>query len=316
MGHRMRFIPNIMSDRFIIAADERRMAKKARSKQTRFLESMISFSNYQIVGLRYPLAAYNGITLHEALSGLRSRKDPDIALFFTMEDLGSKVVFLFHKDRADEAMPMIPALPRVMEALIGPDIWSWFDDSAKADCEGYAFDLQRGVYSTNSNFDADFDEWSDADSVDEDLPTASDAAFSLQLGSTGAGQWDDTSMKTFLPSSPPAPSAPPPAQISVSNTSPLSSSFSSPSNAAILQAARDDPALLAQLLLLAASTPASLPTADMDTDDVTPVSAPVAATTPASLPTVTMDTDDVAPVTTAPTTTSPSDSVLDESQDE
>ena len=200
MGHRMRFIPNIMSDRFISSADERRMAKKARSKQTRFLSTMVPFSNYQIVGLRFPLEAYGGITLHEALSGLRSRQDPSSALFCTMEDLGNKVVFLFHQDRADEAMPMIPALPRVMEALIGPNIWPWFDDSAKADCEGYAFDLKRGVYSTDPMFDADFEEWSDADSYDDEQPTSSDAAFSLQLGSTGAGQWDDSSMKTAKPS--------------------------------------------------------------------------------------------------------------------
>jgi hypothetical protein len=254
MGHRMRFIPNIMSDRFIIADDERRMAKKARSKQTRFLETMISFANYQIVGLRYPLQEYGGTTLHEALSGLRSRKDPDTALFFTMEDLGSKVVFIFHKDRADEAMPMIPALPRVMETMIGPNIWPWFDDSAKADCAGYAFDLKRGVFSTEPTFDVDFEEWSDADSYDDEAPTASDAAFSLQLGLTGAGQWDDSSMKTAKAVAMDE-DVEPPTHIFQSTTSPLSSSVSSPSNAAILQAARNDPTLLAELLSIATSQP-------------------------------------------------------------
>jgi hypothetical protein len=255
----MRFIPNILSDRFIISEEERRMAKKARIKQRNFLEKMQVSYNYQIVGLRYPLEEYGGITLHDALSGIRSRQDPSVSLFFAMEDLGHKVAFLFHRDRSDEALAMIPALPRVLETLVGPNIWPWFDDSAKLACEGYGFDIKKGIFSTDqATFATNFDDWSDDDdSVDiamEEAPGI-DAAYRLFLNSPGAVQWDDSSMKTAKPTGVSDTPARPPNV--VFQSSPLSSTTgSTPTKDAILAAAQNDPSLLAELLALAnSSTP-------------------------------------------------------------
>jgi hypothetical protein len=152
LGKDMRFIPNIMDTRFITTDKTKMQVKKSVSKQKYFLAKTQSATNYTIIGLDY-VEPTLGTSLREMIMGLRSNSDPDKNLFINVDEhiYTPTVTFLFHEDRTQEAMTAIPALPVILEAKLGPRIWNWFSEEAKALSAGYFWDERSGLKSTEDD---------------------------------------------------------------------------------------------------------------------------------------------------------------------
>ena len=49
------------------------------------------------------------------------------------------------KDLAGEVNAMLPALPLVLQAKLGSEVWNWLNDDAQKNSAGYWWDPKRGV---------------------------------------------------------------------------------------------------------------------------------------------------------------------------
>jgi hypothetical protein len=108
------------------------------------------------------------MTLRQALMQMRSKAFPARNLFLAVDTSWRKtstpfVTFLFKKDLAAKVNSMLPALPLVLQAKFGAEIWNWFKDDARENTAGYWWDPKRGV---RAQGDDEQDSW--GDSLDSD----------------------------------------------------------------------------------------------------------------------------------------------------
>ena len=138
LGKNMRFVPNIMDDRFIITANMRKKVLASIQKQKKFHASVETTKNYTILGLDY-FDPKIGKTLRQILMGIRSTTQPDRNLFLAVDAFhtGETITFLFKNDLAHEANTLIPALPLFLEFKFGERIWNWFSEDAVLLTEGF-----------------------------------------------------------------------------------------------------------------------------------------------------------------------------------
>jgi hypothetical protein len=148
LGKDMRFIPNILDTRFITTPKTKMKVVKSVSKQKHFLSKTQTATSYTIIGLDY-VQPNIGKSLREILMSIRSNLDPEKNLFLNVDEhmYTSTVTFLFHEDFTQEAMKAIPAIPVILEAKLGPRVWSWFLEEAKHHSEGYYWDKKNGLQS-------------------------------------------------------------------------------------------------------------------------------------------------------------------------
>ena len=211
LGKDMRFIPNILDTRFIVTDKTKMKVKKSVSKQKYFLQKTDSATSYTIIALDY-VDPVVGMTLRELLMGLRSNQDQEKTIFLNVDVhmFKSTVTFLFHEDRAQEAMTAIPALPVILEAKFGPTIWGWFSEEAKEHAMGYYWDARTGLKSTEDDRLGEvLGEWgaewgSDDDDDDRSTSTASTVRgriepFKIVTDANGKNQYydDGSSVGTF-----------------------------------------------------------------------------------------------------------------------
>ena len=110
------------------------MTFKAQDKYEAFLSRTSTAVGYMIFGLDFYLKEYQ-VTLCEAITSIRSTKEPDCTLFTAIDDqqYSNKVVYVFQKTLKPETLATIPGLPLILEGHYGPRIWTWFADQAKAE---------------------------------------------------------------------------------------------------------------------------------------------------------------------------------------
>jgi hypothetical protein len=91
------------------------------------------------------------------------------------EQHNSRIVnSVFHQDRTEEAMMVIPALPIVLQAKFGTRVWDWFNEEAKIQSEDYFWDTKKGLQSKEDKALAlqleEWDgEWDNDDNEDGDV---------------------------------------------------------------------------------------------------------------------------------------------------
>jgi hypothetical protein len=210
LGKDMRFIPNIMDTRFITTDKTKMQVKKSIGKQKFFLSKTQTATSYTIIGLDY-VEPIIGSSLREILMGLRSNSEPDKNLFINVDEhmFTSTVTFLFHDDRTQEAMTAIPALPVILEAKLGPRIWNWFSEEAKALSVGYYWNDKSGLMSTEDDRMTEIlgdwgAEWGSDDEDERSVATASSSIsriepFRIVTTETGKNQYydDGSTVGTF-----------------------------------------------------------------------------------------------------------------------
>jgi hypothetical protein len=171
------------------------MAKKARSKQEKFLRETAISQHYNILGLNYFIPEL-GVTLWESIMAIRSTTHTDKNLFITAEEANnsSDVSFLYHESLADEAMTAIPALPLILEAQLGPRVWTWFHEDAKDDCEHFCWDPDRGIVDKDgdlANWTLDRDSDSDSDGDSTATAVINSVPFALRFGTSSENFYND-----------------------------------------------------------------------------------------------------------------------------
>jgi hypothetical protein len=199
LGKDMRFIPNVMDTRFITTDKTKMQVKKSISKQKYFLDKTQTATSYTIIGLDY-VEPILKTSLREIIMGLRSNADPEKNMFINVDEhmFTPTVTFLFHDDRTQEAMTAIPALPVILEAKLGPRIWNWFSEEAKALSAGYYWDEETGLKSSEDDRMTEIlgdwgEEWgSDDDEVKSMASSVSRIEpFRIVTGESGKNQYYD-----------------------------------------------------------------------------------------------------------------------------
>jgi hypothetical protein len=141
LGKLLRFVPNIADGRYLCTTATRSSVVALKSKQKRFLAQTKTMTNYTIRELDYVIPELK-LSLRAALTYLRSASNNDRNLLISVDNYTNSpnVVFVFHQDVESEARTIIPLLPIVLEAELGPLIWQWFTDEAKDDTRGFYWD--------------------------------------------------------------------------------------------------------------------------------------------------------------------------------
>ncbi len=160
LGRNMRFVPNTTDQRFITTQSTRKKVEASVRKQRLFVANVSSSVSYIISDLDY-YEAHTGKTLRQALMQMRSKAFPSRNLFLAVDTSWNTkfVSFLFKKDLAGEVNSMLPALPLVLQAKLGSDVWNWFNDDARKNTDGYWWDPKRGV---RAQGDDELDSWGDS----------------------------------------------------------------------------------------------------------------------------------------------------------
>lgn len=167
LGRNMRFVPNILDQRFITTATTRKKVEASVKKQRLFATSVSSSISHIISDLDF-YESHASKTLRQALMQMRSKAFPSRNLFLAVDTSwnGSFVSFLFKKDLEGEVNAMLPALPLVLQAKLGPNVWNWFTEEAQTNTAGYWWDPKRGI---RTQGDDELDSWGDSlDSEGED----------------------------------------------------------------------------------------------------------------------------------------------------
>mgnify|MGYP000662507752 CR=1 FL=1 len=182
LGRNMRFVPNTTDQRFITTASTRKKVESSVRKQRLFVANVASSVSYIISDLDY-YEAQSNMTLRQALMQMRSKAFPARNLFLAIDtSWNSKFVsFLFKKDLAGEVNAILPALPLVLQAKLGAEVWNWFNDDAQQNTAGYWWDPKRGV---RAQGDDDLDSWGDSMESDD--------------GNEETGYWSSTSTASGL----------------------------------------------------------------------------------------------------------------------
>jgi hypothetical protein len=201
LGKYMRFIPNILDTRFITTTETKQKVRKAVGKQKKFLASVETAISYSIIGLDY-LQPQIKMTLREIVMGMRSFQSPDKNLFINVDEQHNShiVNFVFHQDRTEEAMMVIPALPIVLQAKFGARVWDWFNEEAKIQAEDYFWDTKKGLQSKEDEalalqleeWDGEWDNEEDEDE-DEGLTRVDFEQFKIVTDQPGKNQFYDDS---------------------------------------------------------------------------------------------------------------------------
>jgi hypothetical protein len=160
LGRNMRFVPNTTDQRFITTQSTRKKVEASVRKQRLFVANVSSSVSYIISDLDY-YEATTGNTLRQALMQMRSKAFPSRNLFLAVDTSWNTkfVSFLFKKDLAGEVNAMLPALPLVLQAKLGSEVWNWFNDDAQKNTAGYWWDPKRGV---RAQGDDELDSWGDS----------------------------------------------------------------------------------------------------------------------------------------------------------
>ncbi len=182
LGRNMCFVPNTTDQRFITTQSTRKKVEASVRKQRLFVANVSSSVSYIISDLDY-YEATTGNTLRQALMQMRSKAFPSRNLFLAVDTSWNTkfVSFLFKKDLAGEVNAMLPALPLVLQAKLGSEVWNWFNDDAQKNTAGYWWDPKRGV---RAQGDDELDSWGNSmDSED---------------GNDDTGYWSSTSTASGL----------------------------------------------------------------------------------------------------------------------
>jgi hypothetical protein len=204
LGIQARFVPYTLDSRFITTPKTAQNVERMKSKQKRFNDRTSTARNFTIIGLDYECPDL-GVTLREVLMGLRSSSQPERNLFVAVDQMTnySSVVMAFHEDLEQEATTVIPALPIILEAKLGPSAWTWFNEEAKEYSAGYRWDKTVGLVSIeDERTDEILAEWSSEEELEdgetEDIPVARIEAFDIVLNQPGKNQYNDNySIGTF-----------------------------------------------------------------------------------------------------------------------
>jgi hypothetical protein len=99
---------------------------------------------------------------------------------------GTRLTFLYLNRMQEEvqAITLIPALPIVLAEKYGPKIWSWFNDMAKEETDGWYYDKQLGTVKSEDDRHTNnvVNEWNDNDSDDETAASDSEtSSFTMDL---------------------------------------------------------------------------------------------------------------------------------------
>ncbi len=187
LGRNMRFVPNTTDQRFITTHSTRKKVEASVKKQRLFVANVSSSVSYIISDLDY-YEAGTKMTLREALMQMRSKAFPARNLFLAVDTSWNTkfVSFLFKKDLAGEVNEMLPALPLVLQAKLGSEVWNWFNDEAQKNTAGYWWDPKRGV---RAQGDDELDSWGDSMESDDGIEesgywSSSTAASGLSRTST------------------------------------------------------------------------------------------------------------------------------------
>ncbi len=187
LGRNMRFVPNTTDQRFITTQSTRKKVETSVRKQRLFVANVSSSISYIISDLDY-YEANTDKTLRQALMQMRSKAFPARNLFLAVDTSWNNkfVSFLFKKDLAGEANAMLPALPLVLQAKLGGDVWNWFNEDAQKNTAGYWWDPKRGV---RAQGDDEMDSWGDSMESDDEHEesgywSSSTAASGLSRAST------------------------------------------------------------------------------------------------------------------------------------
>jgi hypothetical protein len=92
-------------------------------------------------------------------------------LFINVDEQNNShiVSFVFHQDRIEEAMMVIPALPIVLQAKYGARVWDWFNEEAKLQAEDYFWDTKKGLQSKEDEALAlQLEEWDGGWEIEEE----------------------------------------------------------------------------------------------------------------------------------------------------
>jgi hypothetical protein len=187
LGRNMRFVPNITDQRFITTQATRKKVENSVRKQRLFATSVSSAISYIISDLDF-YESHAEKTLRQALMQMRSKTFPTRNLFLAVDTSwnGTFVSFLFKKDLEKEVNAMLPALPLVLQAKLGPRVWNWFNEEAKINTAGYWWDPKRGIRALG---DDEEDSWGDSLDSDEDTGywSSTSTASGLSRMSTKSG---------------------------------------------------------------------------------------------------------------------------------
>jgi hypothetical protein len=161
----MRFVPNTTNQRFIMTQSTRKKVKTSVRKQRLLVANISSSISYIISELDY-YEANTGKMLQQALMQMRSKALPSRNLFLAVDTSWSNkfLSFLFKKDLAGKANAMLPALPLVLQAKLGGDVWNWFNEDAQKNTAGYWWDPKCGVRAQGDN---KMDSWGDSMESDD-----------------------------------------------------------------------------------------------------------------------------------------------------
>jgi hypothetical protein len=147
LGKKMVFVPNIHDTRFPKTSKETYRYNKAIDQQRIFSNTVEIESMNGVLGLDYVLKkaqiSLRQIIMATCSQGRFSR------LFLSVDDsfIAFQIKFAFRREDSIEAKEFISAMPLILEASYGREIWQWFDSEAREQLHGYQWSTETGLTS-------------------------------------------------------------------------------------------------------------------------------------------------------------------------
>jgi hypothetical protein len=147
LGRKAIFVPTIFDQRFPVTSNHRINYHKAADKQKEFVLKLKTYEFEGVLGLDYRLKGAK-ISLRQAIMSVVQR---NTRLFLAVEEsygTGIKMVARESDDRI--ASDFVEAMPLILAASHGLEIWTWFSFEARNRLEGYDWSPEHGLTSKMS----------------------------------------------------------------------------------------------------------------------------------------------------------------------